>query len=165
MLSVSTLLVAIFGVTVSVIAAAVPRQGNPLPSYVLKYAPISHLYSGESWWPADIATHLQHVVPDNGFTKVANSVTFSTIASLGSNIYLTSKDDPFDDPAWIYGNGKPDATGFTTAPATIIAVQKPGGIVDAFYFYFYSFDYATVSMRPYARLIRYNLLNYVVPRP
>ena len=52
--------------------------------------------------------------------------------------------------AWFNGI-KPDATGFTPAPATIVAVNKPGGIVDAFYFYFYSYDHAIVSERCLSR--------------
>lgn len=145
------LLLAALGLASSARAAVCARQSTPLPDYVLQYAPLSYLYSGESWWPADVATHLTHVIPEDGTTKVANSVTFDTIGSLGSNIYLTSKTDPFDDPSWIYGNGSPDASGYTTAPATIVAVNKPGGIVDAFYFYFYSFDYAEVRLLPEIR--------------
>ena len=133
------------GLVSSAHAAVIPRQSGALPSYVLQHAPMSYLYSGEDYWPSDVATHLQHVIPENGTKKVANSVDFNTIGALGSGIYLTSKDDPYDDPSWLFGNGSPDSSGFTTAPATIVAVAKPGGIVDAFYFYFYSFDYATVS--------------------
>ena len=106
----STLLPVIaLSLSASVQAAVLPRQGS-LPDYVLKYAPLSYLYSEESWWPSDVATHLQHVIPEDGTTKVASSVSFSTIGSLGSNIYLTSKDDPFDNPSWLYGTGVPDAS-------------------------------------------------------
>ena len=65
----------------SVCAAAVRRQtsGTPLPDFVTQFAPISHLFSNESWFPSDVATHLQHVTPKNGTKPVANSVSFDTI--------------------------------------------------------------------------------------
>ncbi|KAF7795633.1 hypothetical protein EIP86_006798 [Pleurotus ostreatoroseus] len=128
-------------------AAVLPRATTPLPDYVLQFAPISHLFSGEAHFPSDVATHLQHVFPAANFTPVAPSVTFANISSpalAGSDIFLTSKDNPLANPQASFFNGvEPDSTGFTTAPATIIAVEKPGGIVDAFYFYFYSYDHGT----------------------
>ena len=139
MVPASSLLLAI-GLAVSARAAALPRATTPLPSFVTEFAPLSYLFSGEAWFPADVATHLQHVTPEDGTDPVASTVTFSTIGSLGSDIYLTSNDNPFASTQAAWFNGiKPDATGFTPAPATIVAVNKPGGIVDAFYFYFYSY--------------------------
>lgn len=172
MLSASSLLLASLGLVSSASAAALPRATTPLPDYVLQFAPISHLYSEEQWWPSDISTHLQHVTPEDGFTTVASSVTFANISTLGSDIFLTSKDDPLASPqaSWLLGNGQPDATGFTTAPATIIAVEKPGGILDAFYFYFYSFNEAQASsiLAPVSDLrtnISYTVSRYHLRRP
>lgn len=91
--------------------------------------------------PSDISVHLQHVVPEINFTNISSSVTFKTIGSLGADVFLTSKDPVEDSPAWMNSTSNiPNAAGFTVAPATIIAVEKAGGILDAFYFYFYSFD-------------------------
>ncbi|THH33205.1 hypothetical protein EUX98_g1011 [Antrodiella citrinella] len=91
--------------------------------------------------PADISAHLTHVVPEINFTRIANSVTFQTIGHLGADVFLTSKDPVEDSPAWMNSTfNKPNEIGYTVAPVTIIAVEKSGGIVDAFYFYFYSFD-------------------------
>jgi len=62
------------------------------------------------------------------------------------DIYLTSKQDPTQDPDWITSKyGKPDPnTHRSDAPAVIVAVDKSStlgnGTVDAFYFYFYSFN-------------------------
>ncbi|KAJ3555805.1 hypothetical protein NM688_g2370 [Phlebia brevispora] len=118
-------------------------ETSALPYYVLKHAPLAYLYSGEEWWPSDVMTHIQHVIPKDGHTPVAESVTFANISTLGGNIFLASKDDPFEIPqaAWIRGDGPPDEEGYTIAPATIVAVRKPGGVVDAFYFYFYSYNH------------------------
>jgi len=114
---------------------------KPLPDFVTRYAPISHLWSLEQAMPSDVAVHLTHVVPQINFTNISSSVTFQTIGSLGSNVFLTSKDPVEDSPPWMNSTqNKPDAIGFTPAPATLIAVEKSEGILDAFYFYFYSFD-------------------------
>lgn len=139
----STLLLACLLCTVSSLVSAAPAVTD-LPSYVLQFAPLSHLYSNETYFPTDVTDHLTHVQPEINMSAIASSVTFSTISSLASDVYLTSKDDIEDLPSWLTGV-KPDTTGLTSAPATIVAVQKPGGIVDAFYFYFYSYNYATVS--------------------
>ena len=158
--------------TTPALAAALPRATTPLPDYVLQFAPLSHLFSDETFFPSDIATHLQHVTPEDGTDPVAGSVTFQTIGGLGSDIFLTSKDDPLASPqaSWLLGNGQPDATGFTTAPATIIAVEKPGGILDAFYFYFYSFNEAQASiiLAPVSHLrtnISYTVSRHHLRRP
>ncbi|TCD60941.1 Vacuolar protein sorting-associated protein 62 [Steccherinum ochraceum] len=114
---------------------------KPFPKFVTEFAPISHLFSQEKAMPSDIAVHLTHVVPQINFTNTSSSVTFQSIGSLGSDVFLTSMDPVETSPAWLNTtDNKPNAIGFTVAPATIIAVEKPGGILDAYYFYFYSFD-------------------------
>ncbi|OBZ79233.1 putative vacuolar protein sorting-associated protein TDA6 [Grifola frondosa] len=73
------------------------------------------------------------------FRKCA--VNFQTISSLSNVVFLTSKDDVLTQPAWMTSaNNKPDSRGHSSAPATIICVEKEGGILDAFFFYFYSFN-------------------------
>ncbi|KAI0081663.1 hypothetical protein K474DRAFT_1587496 [Panus rudis PR-1116 ss-1] len=118
-------------------------HGRPVPPFVLEFAPISHLWSQETWFPSDISTHLTHVSPQINFTDVAPAVTFTNISALGADVFLTSKDpiDASPQPAWMVSTeNKPDGKGRSGAPATIILVEKDGGILDAFYFYFYSFD-------------------------
>ncbi|KAI0368873.1 hypothetical protein BV20DRAFT_1053639 [Pilatotrama ljubarskyi] len=115
---------------------------DPVPPFVLQNAPVSHLWSQEQWWPSDVAVHLTHVVPEIDFKAVAPAVTMQNVSRLASNVYLTSKDDVTKQPAWLTSEvGKPDASGHSSAPATIVLVEKPGGILDAFFFYFYSFDH------------------------
>ncbi|KAI0828846.1 hypothetical protein BC628DRAFT_1315780 [Trametes gibbosa] len=118
------------------------RAGGAVPSFVLQNAPVSHLWSQEQWWPSDIAIHLTHVVPEVDFSAVAGAVSLQNISSFGSDVYLTSRDDVTKSPAWTTNaDGKPDSRGHSSAPATIVLVEKDNGILDAFFFYFYSFDH------------------------
>src|SRR5204863_9118261 len=43
---------------------------NEIPDYILEYAPLVHLYSGEQFWPCDIAEHLYHITPRLNYTPV-----------------------------------------------------------------------------------------------
>lgn len=136
-------------------AAATPTarlaKRDPVPSFVLQNAPVSHLWSQEQWWPADVAEHLTHMVPEADFSAVAQGVTLETVGGLGSDVFLTSKDDVTKQPAWVTSAvGTPDASAKSAAPATIVLVEKDGGILDAFFFYFYSFDHGgkVSSSRP-----------------
>ncbi|KAL1982870.1 hypothetical protein VTN96DRAFT_798 [Rasamsonia emersonii] len=120
-------------------------RSEPIPDYALKYAPYTHLYSGESWWPSDISTHLQNTIPEANSTVLgpAGSATVKNLDTYPSNdVYLTSKDNVFDNPAWLLStDNKPDSNGYSKAPATLIAVDKGNGTVDVFYFYFYSYNH------------------------
>ncbi|KAI9743060.1 MAG: Vacuolar protein sorting-associated protein 62 [Claussenomyces sp. TS43310] len=119
------------------------KAGNSsIPAYALTYAPYSHLYSKEQWWPSDVATHVQHVTPEVNFTAVAENVTLEDLNTFNSSVYLTSKDNTEDSPAWLLSafNTPDNVTGYSSAPATIIVAEKDDGIVDVFYFYFYSYN-------------------------
>lgn len=115
---------------------------KPLPPFILDHAPLSHLWSQETWFPSDVSAHLTHVVPQVNFTNTSAAVTFGSISSFGEDVFLTSRDPVEDQPEWMLSSeNKPNqTTGRSKAPATIIAVEKGAGILDAFYFYFYSFD-------------------------
>lgn len=127
-------------------------QSEPIPDYALKYAPYTHLYSGESWWPSDISTHLQNTIPEANSTVLgpAGSATVKNLDTYPSNdVYLTSKDNVLDNPAWLLStDNKPDSNGYSKAPATLIAVDKGNGTVDVFYFYFYSYNHGNEYAGP-----------------
>jgi hypothetical protein len=133
-------------ITPFVAGRATPRATTtPIPSYALKYAPYAYLSPNETYWPSDISTHIQHVFPAINYTQVASSVTLENVATYPSSTFLTSKDNTTNQnaptEAWILSNyGKPSSSGLSAAPATIIAATKPGGIVDVFYFMFYSYN-------------------------
>jgi hypothetical protein len=61
---------------------------------------------------------------------------------MGSDVWLTSNDDVTKDPTWIKGT-KPNAQGKTEGATTaaIIVNDKGNGNVDAFYMYFYAYNY------------------------
>lgn len=124
--------------------AAPSKRADALPDFVLKYAPLTYLYSGEKYWPSDIKVHLTKVDPQIDFKSVGDTPTLQTLSSLSPNVSLTvgGTEDLLAHKSEFFTStvGKPDSSGLSAAPATIIVVEKPGGIVDAFYFYFYSWD-------------------------
>ncbi|KAI1331634.1 hypothetical protein F5Y16DRAFT_394921 [Xylariaceae sp. FL0255] len=131
--------------TVLGLAAAAPTKRSTLPDYALTYAPLSYLYSGENYWPSDVATHLKNVQPEVNYVPIgsAGSVTLANVNSYNSSTYLTAVGSTTDNPAWILSAyGKPNnSTGASGAPGTIIAVEKNSTWTDVFYFHFYSYNY------------------------
>jgi len=127
---------------VAVDAAPAKRAGN-LPDFVLKYAPLSYLHSSEQYWPSDIKTHMTKVIPQVNFKPVGGTPTVGTLSTLSNDVSLTATDNllvPDKSAFFTSTYGKP-VNNVSGAPGTIIAVEKAGGIVDAFYFYFYSWNY------------------------
>ncbi|KAK4609399.1 Putative vacuolar protein sorting-associated protein TDA6 [Fulvia fulva] len=138
-----------------------PRQApSNVPDFVVKFAPIAYLHTEEKYNPSDISTQLFNTHPAiNRTTTTAgpnpltldNLNNLNTIANSGSpggeDIFLTSNADPTTDPRpeYLYGV-LPDAQGKTNGATSsaVITVQKGGGILDAFYFYFYAFDFGGV---------------------
>ena len=113
-----------------------------LPGFVLKYAPLSYLHSKEQYWPSDVSSHLPKVLPEVNFAAISGPPTLQTLSTFANNVYLTAVEDVLAHNTEFFRStvGKP-VNGFSAAPATIIVVEKPGGITDAFYFYFYSFNF------------------------
>ena len=126
---------------VAVDAAPAKRSGG-FPDFVTKYAPFAYLHSSEQYWPSDVKSHLEGVIPEINFKAVGPSPTLQTLSSLPNNVSLTAKDSILKHNTAFYTTiyGKPDGSGLSGAPGTIIVVEKSGGIVDAFYFYFYSYN-------------------------
>ena len=152
-----------------------PRVIHEVPQYVIDYAPLVHLFSGEQFWPCDIAEHLFHVTPELNYTPVQGRLQSSKLTNLdrlnqfqdGRYVYLTSNDNVEDRPEWLGGeNNIPDqfdydgdddddndakveamaktrksnGGGRSNAPAVLVVVDKGKGIVDAFWFFFYSYN-------------------------
>lgn len=163
------------------------RLLRKIPKYVYDYVPYVHLFSGEEFWPCDIADHLVHTSPYLNYTPIEDMATDRTLDNLdeinqyGRFTYLQSDDNVEERPKWLGGSqnipsmaedtdqrhGKDDvrhareprparkgakvvqddnkrmlgqAGGRSSAPAVLVVVPKENGIVDAFWFYFYSYN-------------------------
>ena len=150
------------------------RKLRKIPDYVMKHAPYVHLYSGEGYWPCDMAEHLLHTTPHVAFTPVEDALKDRDLDNLdelnkfGPVTFLQSDDNIEDDPDWLGGEsnipsghetsriegkspsvkrgrqsqltGSRIAGGRSDAPAVLLVVDKGDGIVDAFWFFFYSYN-------------------------
>lgn len=206
---------------------------DDIPDYVLRNAPLVHLYSEENFWPSDIAEHVQHMIPYVGkdpvnMTEPLSLANMYDLAAAPGFVFLTSKEDVEKRPEWLsnhdgqprpfdedgdetidpadgrgdeeelrsYGEDttwfnvdkdhplhrlsdprerafeprdmlskltrrtmvsdehsqkpfppppgtpghKPDASGYSRAPAVLVLVDKGSGVLDAFWFFFYSYN-------------------------
>ncbi|KAF2007248.1 hypothetical protein P154DRAFT_453943 [Amniculicola lignicola CBS 123094] len=131
---------------VSAAPAKLRRQAPAgVPDYVLKYAPLVYLHSKEQYFPSDIQAQLSNSIPRVQFNPVTNGpnpLSLNNLNSLDSGSWLTSKDDITNNPTWIKGV-KPDNTGKTNnaVTAAVIVNDKGNGNVDAFYMYFYAYNW------------------------
>ncbi|KAF2477891.1 uncharacterized protein BDR25DRAFT_206786 [Lindgomyces ingoldianus] len=80
-----------------------------IPEYVLEHAPYIHLYSGEEFWPCDIAEHLIHTTPHLNYTPLQASSDHPNLTNLndlnrwGRFVYLQSDDNVEERPEWLGG--------------------------------------------------------------
>lgn len=87
------------------------RVLREIPDYVMEYAPLVHLFSGEQFWPGDIAEHLAHVTPRLNYTPMSSDTHHPSLEHLdefneyqhGRWVYLTSNDDVEERPEWLEG--------------------------------------------------------------
>lgn len=193
------------------------RVLKDVPQFVLDHAPLIHLYSGEQFWPSDIAEHVIHTVPTVNHTS-SNTTTQYGLHNLEElhnitnwrYLFMKSMEDVEDRPTWLgsasnkpipYGDeaeeadeevdtytelvetsdadmdqwfdpsvskksapqpeiykshhrslmkrsaySKPDPSGRSPAPAVLILVDKGNDIIDAFWFYFYSYNLGTTVL-------------------
>ncbi|KAF2709729.1 hypothetical protein K504DRAFT_467679 [Pleomassaria siparia CBS 279.74] len=115
-----------------------------VPDFVLKHAPVVYLHSSETYLPSDIQSQLSNSVPEVNYNEVPapSPLDLNNVNALGGDVWITSKDDITKDPEWIKGV-KPDGNGKTNnaVTAAIIVNDKGDGNVDAFYMYFYAYNY------------------------
>lgn len=87
------------------------RLLREIPRYVFDYAPLVHLYSGEKFWPCDIAEHLLHVTPHLNYTPIqarSENLNLTNLGKLnewnkGRFVYLQSDDNVEERPDWLAG--------------------------------------------------------------
>lgn len=85
------------------------RALREIPQYVLDHAPLMHLFSGEKFWPCDIADHLIHTTPHLNYTPIQaksdhpNLTNLDELNEFGYSVYLQSDDNVEERPAWLGG--------------------------------------------------------------
>lgn len=119
------------------------RRADQKPPPVI--APIIWLHLDDPWMPSDIATHVLHTTPKLGFESIPGLSTYdlhnlSALNDHGSGVFLTS-DNTTGYADWLYGE-TPDDFGVlhNSTACAVVVVEKSPEDVDAFYFYFYSFN-------------------------
>ena len=102
------------------------RELREIPQYVFDYAPYVHLFSGENYWPCDIAEHLVHTTPYANYTLIEELEDDRNLTNLnelngidgghsGKYIYLQSNDNVEEQPRWLGGEKNiPNAPEFPT---------------------------------------------------
>jgi hypothetical protein len=84
-----------------------PEEEREIPQYVIDHAPLIHLFSGEDYWPGDMAEHLLHTTPHLNYTPVQATDNKPNISNLGDLnrwgrfLYLQSDDNVEDRPSWL----------------------------------------------------------------
>lgn len=84
-------------------------KDREIPSYVIDHAPFIHLYSGEEYWPCDMADHLFHTTPHLNYTPLQAAEDHPNLTDLddlnkwGRFVYLQSDDNVEDRPEWLGG--------------------------------------------------------------
>lgn len=132
-----------------------------IPKYISDYAPLVFLYSEEKYLPYDIEKYVSNFRPAwrNGTTisipgknpkdplyqnqKLKITDLEHLPKSKEDKVFLTSLSGFDKDPEFITGkNNKPNLYNgeIKNAPAVLIVTDKGNGWVDAYWFYFYSFN-------------------------
>ncbi|KAJ4302495.1 Vacuolar protein sorting-associated protein 62 [Collariella sp. IMI 366227] len=86
---------------------------------------------GTSWWDADRDHPPHRIIPP----KKSSSDRHRGLRRRGA---ASNEQRPIVPPA--SEDGMPDAGGFSNAPAVLVLVDKGAGIIDAFWFFFYSYN-------------------------
>jgi hypothetical protein len=101
-----------------------------------------YLHSNETYFPGDLEAFLRNTDPTANFTISRDGrATLNNLNRWGPEYYLTSAVDVTRNPRWLKGR-IPDQNGKTIGTIAVVIVNGKGnGVVDAFYFYFYAFNY------------------------
>ncbi|GAA99938.1 hypothetical protein E5Q_06641 [Mixia osmundae IAM 14324] len=132
---------------------------GPVPTFVTRYAPLMYLASTEEYFPSHLQTHLDNTTPGewddstNSSSAVSGAPSSLTLANLDQSelstafVYLNARPSELTVPtsAWLNSTyGKPNSAGMSAAETIIILVdaseEHVAGTIDAYYFYFYSYN-------------------------
>jgi len=123
----------------------------------IKIAPLVYLDQNELYLPSDLQAQLNNTYPTLNYTalpkaEVPSPLLLSDLEQLNilgncmqfdtCPIYLTSKDNITANPPWLYGILPDPVTGQTVdaKSCAIIVNDHGGGLIDAYYMYFYAFN-------------------------
>ncbi|CAI0649747.1 unnamed protein product [Colletotrichum noveboracense] len=165
--SMSGLLVCFFGILLAYSARAGPEPGPDArcPEYVARHAPLLWLHSDDPFKPSDLLTHVRHTTPAVDRKPISDlpPLDLDNLEILNAygnkdHVALVSDDDPTTYPKWLYGEA-PDETGriHNSTPCVVVIIEKNERELDAFYFYFYSFNEGpniTQVLEPLDRLVK-----------
>ena len=122
-------------------------QNTSVPQYVLDHAPLVYMDEQEEWFPSDITAQLTNShITDASYNTITNAPSPLTLSNLNtipnqSSTFITSNEGITALPPWFHGvRPTPDRRTPSATASTIILVQKPNSILDAFYFYFYAYN-------------------------
>ncbi|KAK0661320.1 Vacuolar protein sorting-associated protein 62 [Lasiodiplodia hormozganensis] len=129
------------------------RAVEGVPQFVLDYAPLSYIHHEDVYFPSDLQAQIDNTQPEVDFNVIADAESplnlnnLDSLNSFGKEVYLTSKDDITQSPPWL-GGVKPDCNGKTdnAITAAVIVNDKGNGTVDAFYMYFYAYNWGGVVL-------------------
>lgn len=126
-------------------------------------APLVWLHSDDPYRPSDLLTHIQHTTPTVNKKPISGlpPLDLDNLEILNESegeVALVSSEDPLTFPEWLLGVA-PDSTGqiHNATPCVVIIVEKNQVEVDAFYFYFYSWNEGpnvTQVLEPLDRLLQ-----------
>lgn len=113
-----------------------------VPDYVLEFAPYVQLHSNELYYPWDISqfaalSTLYDEHKRNVTKKRDELVNIQLLETYWNHtgLFLTSVEDYTEYPEWVYGD-----ISLKQAISTLIIVQREEEVLDAYWFYFYSFQ-------------------------
>lgn len=109
-----------------------------------------YLSASENYFPSDIATHVANSRPLDGSGALltgpsplnpGNLDSLNAFANGGADVFLTSNEGIRALPGWFQGT-RPASDGSigSTRASVIVTVAKANNVLDAFYFYFYSYN-------------------------
>lgn len=86
-----------------------------IPDYIFDHTPYVHLFSGENFWPCNLAEHLVHTTPNLNYTEIEEMKTDRNLSNLaelndyegargGRFVYLKSDDNVEERPDWLGGS-------------------------------------------------------------
>lgn len=139
-----------------------PRASGSSRPLTAVTAPLVWLHSYDRYMPSDLLTHIQHTSPALDGRQIPDLPALDLdnleiLNPFGDEVALTSNDDPTTYPPWLLG-ASPDADGriHNATPCVVILVEKGERDLDAFYFFFYSYNEGpnvTQVLEPFDRLV------------